>query len=303
MRKRSSNPDDNLIRVVPRATLFGGSSALRLLCTVLLVYLVLTAFAKYFCYRVIFQPPRPRYTITNAITRLPTADGAQIAVSFLPGSSNGFTLLYSHGNAEDLDCIMPRLHAFGRLGFGVCAYDYRGYGSSTGKPTEANAYADASRVYDFLTNACGVPPHRIIAYGRSLGGAMAAHVAARHETAGLILESAFVSAFRVVTWIPIIPGDKFHTLDDLRHVRCPVLIMHGKRDGIVPFWHGRRLAAYAPEPKCTLWVPAAGHNNLAAVAGDTYDNALRAFARLIAHTQTTMSACTAPTPPQCARRE
>ena len=115
------------------------------------------------------------------------------------------------------------------LGFSVFAYDYHGYGTSGGKATEQNAYEDIDAAYNYLTQVLKVPPDRIIAHGRSLGGAVAIDLASRKPLGGLVVESSFVSAFRVVTGYRIFPFDKFRNADKIRQVRCPVLIIHGRR--------------------------------------------------------------------------
>jgi fermentation-respiration switch protein FrsA (DUF1100 family) len=97
------------------------------------------------------------------------------------------------------------------------------------------------------------------------------------------LQSAFVSAFRVLTRIPIVPFDKFPNHKDIRRVHCPVLIMHGTADAVIDFWHGQRLYDLANEPKQSFWVKGADHNDLDFVAGAGYAKALQKFAALLEH--------------------
>lgn len=96
-----------------------------------------------------------------------------------------------------------------------------------------------------------------------------------------VVESSFVSAFRVLTRIPILPFDKFVNIDKIGKVRSPVLVIHGKADEVVHFWHGEQLFAAAKEPKLNFWVDGAGHNDLMDVAGDRYAETLRKFAKLV----------------------
>jgi hypothetical protein len=135
--------------------------------------------------------------------------------------------------------------------------------------------------YEYLTQKLGVLPERIIIYGRSVGAGSAVELAARKPVAGLIMESAFTSAFRVVVPIPILPFDKFRNIDKIKRVKCPVLVMHGKGDEVVPFQHGQRLFSAAPEPKRSLWVDEASHNDFLWVAGEQYGKTLREFVELI----------------------
>lgn len=167
------------------------------------------------------------------------------------------------------------------MGFSVFAYDYRGYGTSSGTASEENSYQDAEAAYDYLVNNLSVPANRIIALGRSLGGAVAVDLAHRRQLGGLIIESSFVSAYRVITKIPVFPFDKFKSLSKIKKVNCPVLVIHGTRDEVVPFWHGEKLFQEANEPKQSLWVEGAGHNNLFARAEERYEKALVEFVSLI----------------------
>src|SRR5262249_3224266 len=152
---------------------------------------------------------------------------------------------------------------------------------SQGVPSERGVYADVDAAYAYLTRTLGVDPGRIIAYGRSVGSGPAVDLATRHPLAGLVLESAFTTAFRVLTRVPLLPFDKFRNLEKIGRVSCPVLVMHGVEDGIVPIAHGRRLFDAAPDPKRFLWAEGAGHNDFTLVAGDRQARALREFAALL----------------------
>jgi abhydrolase domain-containing protein 17 len=229
-----------------------------LLRALLLAAIAWTAFAALvwlFAERLIFMPPRERYAL-----------GAEMVL-----------ILFSHGNAENIEQGMDFLRALRDAGFSVLAYDYSGYGLSTGRPTERAAYADADAAYAWLTRR-GVPPERIIVHGRSLGGAVAADLASRRPIGRLVLESTFTSAYRVARLHPWIPFDRFRTADKLPRVTAPVLVIHGTDDEVIRFWHGERLYALARGPKRRFWVPGATHNDLSYVAGDRYWDELRAFA-------------------------
>lgn len=242
-------------------------------------YLALLCFAYFFTDKAIFQPPPSSYKDTDPrIFKLASGDGAKISAVYLSNPKARYTLLYSHGNAEDIGQnfgLFKRLHD---MGFAVLAYDYRGYGTSPGTPSEANAYRDEEAAYDYLVKDRGVPADRIIAIAHSVGCAMAVDLASRRTVGGLIIESAFVSADRIVTTIPILPFDTFQNLTKISRVHCPVLIMHGRQDAVVPFWHGERLFAAANEPKRSLWIDGAGHNDLVDVLGSRYEQALKDFA-------------------------
>jgi abhydrolase domain-containing protein 17 len=229
----------------------------------------------------IFTPEPASYQDTNDILKLSVASNENISARYLPNSQSTYTVLYIHGNAEDLGDIRPVLERLHRQGFSVFAYDYRGYGTSNGTPGEANAYQDADVAYTYLTQQLKIPADRIIIYGRSIGGGSATEIATRYPVAGLILESTFTSAFRVILPFPILPFDEFTNLDKLKQIHCPVLIMHGQADETIPIQHGRSLYEAAIEPKMSLWIAAAGHNNFADIAGDRYGKTLLSFQQLV----------------------
>jgi fermentation-respiration switch protein FrsA (DUF1100 family) len=256
-------------------------SLLRVALSVAFLYAAVAGWVWLISDRMIFLPPPPTYRDTPGLLRLSTVGGERIAAVYLPNPGATYTLLLSHGNAEDLGWVLPSLPPIPDLGFGLFAYDYRGYGLSEGRPSEQHVYADIDAAYDYLTRALRVPAARIILYGRSLGAGAAVDLAARQPVGGLILESPFLTAFRVLTRIPLFPFDKFRNVDKIGRVRCPVLVMHGEADEIVPLWHGQRLFDRAPGPKMFVAIPGAHHNDFMQVAGARYVTALRDFETLL----------------------
>ncbi|MDO8474685.1 MAG: alpha/beta hydrolase [Candidatus Rokubacteria bacterium] len=256
-------------------------SLLRIVLSLAFIYAAVGAWVWVASDRMIFLPPAPSYRDTPDVLRLTTAGGERIAAVYLPNPGATYTVLFSHGNGEDLGSVLPLLPVLRDLGFSVFAYDYRGYGLSEGRPSEPNVYADIDAAYDYLTRDLRVQPERIILYGRSLGAGAAVDLAARRFVGGLILESPFLSALRVMTRIPVFPVDKFRNVDKIRRVRCPVLVMHGEADEIVPLWHGRRLFERVTGPKTLVVIPGAHHNDFMWVAGARYAAALRDFEALL----------------------
>lgn len=269
-----------------RKMLIGELSWKRLLRSLLFVY---TFFALYVYFRadsMIFLPQPATYQDTQDILKISVANKEKISAIYLPNPQAAYTILYIHGNAEDLGDIRPVLDRLHRWGFSVFAYDYRGYGTSDGEPSENNAYQDADAAFRYLTQQLKIPAEQIIPYGRSLGGGSATDLAARNPVAGLILESTFTSAFRVVLPFPLLPFDKFANLDKLQKVRSPILVMHGQDDQTIPVQHGQRLYEAASQPKMSLWIAGAGHDDLIWVAGDRYQQTLLSFQQFIAkHSQ------------------
>ncbi len=257
--------------------LMGDFSWRRLFSSALLIYGSVCLWAWFFTDRQIFLPPPATYRDEGQLVWVPMTNGTRLAARYLPQPGASHTILYSHGNAEDLGQLEPTLDRLHRLGFAVFAYDYPGYGLSGGKVTVGNAERAIVATYEYLTQVLQVPPHQIIVYGRSVGGGPSLYLASRQPVGGVILESTFVSIFRVVTHIPILPFDKFPNLARLQRVQVPILILHGTQDEVIPLWHGQALFQVAAEPKQALWVDGAGHNDLAWMAGDRYDDALQTF--------------------------
>ena len=264
-----------------RRLLLGEFTFKRLVRSVIFIYAFFCLYIFFVADGKIFLPQPSSYQDTREILKLKTADQIQLSAVYRPNPASTYTILYIHGNAEDLGDIQPVLQQLQTIGFSVFAYDYRGYGTSQGKPSERNAYRDVDTAYEYLTQKLGVLPERIIVYGRSVGAGSAVDLAARKPVAGLIMESAFTSAFRVVVPIPILPFDKFRNIDKIKRVNCPVLVMHGRVDEVVPFQHGQRLFAAASEPKLALWVDDASHNDFMWMAGERYGKTLQEFVELI----------------------
>ena len=249
----------------------------------LLAYGLVTWLAVAVADRVIFQPPLPSYAIgTLPVELVPVGRSEWIALLHLPNAAARYTILYSHGNAEDLGHTLPTLRALRDQGFGVIGFDYRGYGeSSPGPPTARKVLDDAEAAYRYAVGELGVPESRLILYGTSVGSGPAVDLAVGHRPAGLVLQSAFTSAFRVITRVRLLPFDRFPNLSRLKDIQCSVLVIHGTRDEVVPMAHGRRLFEAATGPKLALWVEGAGHNDVLWLAGSRWPEALTELRKLV----------------------
>ncbi|MCF7955707.1 MAG: alpha/beta hydrolase [Phycisphaerae bacterium] len=265
-----------------KKTFIGELSFKRLVKSVAFIYLSCVLIGCTFSDRMIFIPPEPSYSFQPKMVMIKTSSGEKICAYYFKNSKAEFTLLYSHGNAEDIGQNRFVFERFVNQGFSVLAYDYRGYGLSEGRPSEKNAYEDIAAAYTYLTEVAGVPANKIIPYGRSVGGAMAVDIAVKKPVGGVILQNAFTSAYRVVTHIPILPFDKLNNLKKIDKIDCPVLIMHGSADRIVKPWHSSALLNAAKEPKLYLMVEGIGHNNdMATAAWDQYWQAIEELTEMI----------------------
>ncbi len=204
-----------------------------------------------------------------------TEDGERLHGWLVKAARARGTLLFFHGNAGNVSHRLESLRLFSRLGLDVFIVDYRGYGRSTGRPSEQGTYRDARAAWDWLVRERGESPRRIILFGRSLGAAVAVDLASEKRGAGLILESGFTSvpdlAAEIYPWLPVRLLSRFHydSLSKIGRVGQPLLVLHSPDDEIVPYRHGRRLFEAASEPK-RFQQMTGGHNDGFLRSGDGY---------------------------------
>ncbi|SES74618.1 hypothetical protein SAMN05216326_10321 [Nitrosomonas marina] len=195
-----------------------------------------------------------------------TDDGETLHGWFVPAPDATGTVLFLHGNAGNISHRLDYLTMFRAFGLNTLIFDYRGYGKSSGTPSESGTYADADAAWQYLTGIKGVRPDRVVLYGESLGGAIAARLAADNNPAILVLASTFTSvpdlAETIYPFLPVrlIARFEYNTLAYLKSVSCPVFVAHSPDDDIVPFSHGQRLYQAAAEPKHFLAL-SDGHND------------------------------------------
>jgi len=261
-----------------------------ILMAVAAAYCGLMVFAWLLADVMIFPAPPSSYADAPDQPKLPASDGNQITAVFLPNPTASHVLLFGHGNRMDLGTADERLQAYRAHGWEVFAYEYPGYGTSTGTPTEASCNAALAAAYAYLTKLKNIPPEKIVLYGLSLGGGPAVDLASRVPVGGLILEGAFLSTFRVVTHWKILPWDRFDNLSKIARVHAPLLTIHARKDRTVPFFHGKNLNAAHPGPKQHLWVADAHHNNILETNPTAYWDAMERFRQSLAPVPTSVSA-------------
>ncbi|MCF7687187.1 MAG: alpha/beta hydrolase [Cephaloticoccus sp.] len=248
-----------------------------LLAMAVVAYGLLTSWAYFSSDRLIFHPEYGAVTQPKAAIKIPVPGSEPLTAVYLPNPTAQHTIWFFHGNAESLGDVEPWLREMHANGYAVFAVEYPGYGLSPGKPTEDSIYAANEVALVYLQQQLGVPNERIILLGRSLGGGPAVELAAHHAVAGLVLQSTFTTAFRVMTRWPIVPFDKFDNIGKLPLIRCPVLVMHGGDDRVVPFHHGESLFQAVKGPKEKFWIKLAGHNDFLQWAGPEYWVVLHQF--------------------------
>ena len=211
-----------------------------------------------------------------------TADDVRLHGWFVPADAPRGALLFFHGNAGNISHRLESIQFFRELGLSVFIVDYRGYGLSEGHPDEPGTYRDAEAAWRHLREAEGLAARDIVLFGRSLGAAVAAWLAAREAPGAVILESAFTSApdlaAELYRWLPIrrLLRFEYDTRAAVRAIRAPLLIAHSRDDEIVPFHHAERLLEAANEPKALLAMRG-GHNDGFLRSGAAYRDGFRRF--------------------------
>jgi fermentation-respiration switch protein FrsA (DUF1100 family) len=202
-----------------------------------------------------------------------SADGLRLLAWYHPPPTDtASVLVYFHGNAGHIGHRADRVRPYVDAGFGALLVEYRGYGGNPGRPTEDGLYADARAAVDFLEQQ-GVAPQRMVFYGESLGTAVAVQIGLERACAALILEAPFTSVAAVAQsryWMfPVrhLVRDKFDSLAKIGKLGCPLFVMHGEADGVIPIRYGRQLFDAAPEPKESKWFAAGTHTNFDELGG------------------------------------
>jgi fermentation-respiration switch protein FrsA (DUF1100 family) len=191
------------------------------------------------------------------------------------------TLLFCHGNAGNVSHRLENVYHLVHAGFEVLLFDYRGYGRSTGQPSEDGLYRDAEVAWAHLVERCGKAAGPRVVFGRSLGGAVAVELATRVGPDGLILESTFTSIRTLARFLfplplPELPV-RYDSLAKIGRIRTTLLAIHGEEDELIPFADGRALFEAAPQSKAWYPIPGAGHNDTYVVGGEAYFGRLVAF--------------------------
>ncbi len=261
--------------------------------------LVLVLFFIFFCYT--FYPkienffvffPQSAFDLTPQDLRMVykdvyfnTDDDQRLHGWFFPTAKTNPVILFFHGNAGNISHRLDNIKRLLEKDLQVFIFDYRGYGKSTGRPTEKGLNLDGLAAYGYLVEKEKIPPRKIILFGRSLGAAVAINIACQKPIGSIIIESAFTSVrdmaktillFRLFSWIMPL---SYNNLEKIAAVKAPVCIIHGDSDDVVPFHMGQRLFEAAKEPKYFLRLAGAGHNDTYIVGGEEYFRIFAQFAR------------------------
>jgi pimeloyl-ACP methyl ester carboxylesterase len=219
---------------------------------------------RWFEHSQVFHPDRVLVNNGSELKRrfedvwLKTADGININAWFYPATPNSprsdHAILICHGNAGNISHRLELCSALLEAGVSVLLFDYRGYGKSKGRPSEAGTYLDAEAAYDWLLRQGFSSPH-IVAYGESLGGAVATELALRRPVGGLVLESSFSCTADIgaelFPWLPVrwLNSIKYDTCSKLPRLKIPLLVLHSRDDQLIGFHHAEKNFSRANEPK------------------------------------------------------
>ena len=263
-----------------------------LLTSMMIGYVLGLALVRIFEPRLIFFPNYPGRLAGDWNPRglpvqdiwLPSSDGTRLHAWWIPNEKAKFTFLAFHGNAGNVADRAKVYEFLGDTPANIFALEYRGYGRSEGKPSEAGFYRDAEAALLYLVNARSKDPKTIISFGQSLGTAVAAHLAAQHEVGGVVLEAPFLSATRVARrtfWflpgIGLLVYSQFDTEERLKEITAPILVVHCNQDPVLPFPLGQEVYDAARSPKEFLKINGYCHEEASVIAPTEYHAALHRF--------------------------
>lgn len=256
---------------------FGELSWKRLLRSILSIYVILLVIAVSLGDYLIFVPPKVSYSEDDAnITLINGAiEGEKLATYYRPAKEGMPTLLWSHGNAEDLSStsILDLLH---QAGFGIYAYDYPGYGLSSGNPSDHSCYSAIELAYEDLTETHQTPTNDIILVGQSVGSGPACYLASTRPASAIILVTPLTSIYRVAFNYPIFPRDRFPNIDRIKDIKIPLMVIHGNKDEVIPQSHGMALIKAHSGEHVFHDIKGRGHNN---IHGETPEELTRTIQR------------------------
>jgi hypothetical protein len=229
-----------------------------------------------------FKPEEFRLQYKEAF--FDTEDGERLHGWLFLGAAGSPVIVHSHGNAGNISHRLDLVQPFLRRGLSVFLFDYRGFGKSSGRPSEPGLYKDGLAAWSYLVEKERIAPERIMLHGHSIGAAIAIEVALQKKVRGLVIESAFTSTKDMAKTMalfdlfsPVFPAH-YNNLEKIPRVSVPKLVIHGERDEIVPFAMGQKLFEAATDPKFFYPVKDAGHNDVFIVGAEKYFQLFANFA-------------------------
>lgn len=204
-----------------------------------------------------------------------TEDQVKIQSYFIPNKSSDKILIYFHGNAGNICHRLPDLMQISSFGINVLGISYRGYGKSQGKPSEKGIYIDGKATLNYATQRLGFSINNVTLLGRSIGTTVAINTSQNLNIGGLILVTPLTSGkdhakAAGLGFISSLAGNSFNNIDKIVNVSCPILIIHGTQDNVIPFEMGKRIYNKAKTKKQFVKIEGADHNNLSTKYKERY---------------------------------
>ena len=242
--------------------ILGKFSWRRLFTSVALIYVILNVWIHFISDGLMFPYNQTSYDKKlTGLDYIISDDGTKIATRYWQSNNEKNLILYFHGNYLDLGYLDDFAVKLNGYGYSVLAMDYRGYGLSQGTVTEKNAYQDSQLLFD-TSIKMGYSDDQILIVGRSIGTGIATDLALKNRSKALILISPFVSAYRIMTKVALLPFDKFANLEKISQVTQPLFIIHGSEDSIIQPWHSELIFENHKGLKQRYVVDGAGHNDI-----------------------------------------
>jgi len=243
------------------------------LISLVLAYAAVVLLVFLFQSRLVYYPEVGRevaatpkaYGLAFEPAEIRTADGETLQAWWVPAENAQGSVLFFHGNAGNISHRLDYLQMFNRLRYSTLIVDYRGYGGSTGRPSEEGTYRDAEAAWDYLRHSRSVRSRDLVVAGESLGCAVATWLAARVQPRAVLLFSPFTSVndlgAEIYWFLPVrlISRIRYDNMENLKRIRAPLFVAHSRDDDIIPYRHGRRLFESGGEPKAFLEMRG-GHN-------------------------------------------
>lgn len=264
----------------------------------LLIYLIALSAAAILLLRLLVLSVEPKMTFypVRGLDRRPSSLGLayeefrlasggsdSIVAWWIPRPSPVAELVFFHGNAGNLSIWLDFLAVLHHQGYSVLAFDYRGYGLSSGSPTEEAVYQDSRAVVEDFWQNRHQPGNKVLYFGRSLGGVTASFAATVRQPDGLVLEATFPDKATLLEHYPVLKllnafsRYKLHTSRYLKEVNCPILVIHGDSDRVVPLEVGKKLYESLQSPKEFYLVRGGDHNQQHVAGGEEYWMRLESF--------------------------
>jgi len=234
------------------------STFFNIFLVLLLAYFFIVIFLFFYQRKLLYHPGENNYlddaSLNHNIEKVYISSDQKLVAWYFKKNPKYKTLLFFHGNAGKIDNRIYKLNEFSKLDINYLIFAYRGFSGNEGKPSEKGLYKDA-RAVKYWLNLNNVQDNEIILYGESLGGAIAVDLAKEFDFSGIILESPFTSMIDMAKkYYPYLPvkfllKDKYESKNKIKNLKSPILVLHGRKDKIVPFYMGEKIFEMANNPK------------------------------------------------------